>query len=296
MRRSAVALVAGGVALGVVAEWSAYLPDSPDLAAGDFVVGLAFIGGGALALRRSTATGALMAATGFAWFLGGLAGGLVFLHRGPLVHLLLAYPRGRLDSRFDRVVVAAAYADGARVRTRTIQSGDARSPCRGACRRPGAPRDGRRARAPSAGRRACRDGGDRRGAYDRRGHPPHRRGSGRRAALGVRGRSGAGGGRAVRRPALGPLDAGRRYGPGGRSRRPGERGHPPRPAGPLSGRSFARARLLAPRSRRGTSTRQARRSRSRRRRATGPSFSSAARRISRRRSSCTTRQYSTSRR
>lgn len=112
VRQSAVALVAGGVALGVVAEWSAYLPDNPDLAAGDFAVGLAFIGGGALALRRSTATGALMAATGFAWFLGGLAGGLVFLHRGPLVHLLLAYPRGRLDSRFDRVVVAAAYADG----------------------------------------------------------------------------------------------------------------------------------------------------------------------------------------
>jgi hypothetical protein len=112
VRRSAVALVAGGVALGVAAEWSAYLPDSPDLAAGDFAVGLAFIGGGALALRRSTATGALMAATGFAWFVGGFAGGLVFLHRGPLVHLLLAYPRGRLDSRFDRVVVAAAYADG----------------------------------------------------------------------------------------------------------------------------------------------------------------------------------------
>ena len=112
MRRSAVALVAGGVALGVAAEWSAYLPDSPDLAAGDFAVGIALIGCGALALRRSTATGALMAATGFAWFLGGFAGGLVFLHRGPLVHLLLAYPRGRLDSRLDRVVVAAAYADG----------------------------------------------------------------------------------------------------------------------------------------------------------------------------------------
>jgi signal transduction histidine kinase len=101
-----------GVGLGVAAEFSLYLPDSPGLAAGDFAVGFAFIVAGALGLRRSTAAGALMAATGVAWFLGGLVGGLVFLHRGPLVHLLLTYPRGRLESRVDRVVVAAAYVDG----------------------------------------------------------------------------------------------------------------------------------------------------------------------------------------
>lgn len=112
MRRSAVALVVVGVALGVAAELSVYLPDSPGRAAADFAVGLAFIGGGAIALRRSTATGVLMAATGTAWFLGSLAPGLVFLHRGPLAHLLLSYPRGRLESRADRVVVGAAYVDG----------------------------------------------------------------------------------------------------------------------------------------------------------------------------------------
>jgi signal transduction histidine kinase len=112
VRRPAVALVVAGVGLGVAAEFSLYLPDSPGLAAGDFAVGFAFIGAGAIALRRSTATGALMAATGVAWFVGGLVGGLVFLHRGPLVQLLLTYPRSRLESRLDRVVVAAAYADG----------------------------------------------------------------------------------------------------------------------------------------------------------------------------------------
>ena len=58
--------------LGVAAEAADYLPHSPGLAAGDFAVGLAFIAGGALALRRSTATGLLLAATGFAWFLGGI--------------------------------------------------------------------------------------------------------------------------------------------------------------------------------------------------------------------------------
>jgi hypothetical protein len=54
-----------------------------------------------------------MAATGFAWFLGGFASELVFLHRGPLVHLLLSYPRGRLESRLERAVVAAAYVSAA---------------------------------------------------------------------------------------------------------------------------------------------------------------------------------------
>ncbi|HEV8167331.1 MAG TPA: hypothetical protein VGR74_23285, partial [Actinomycetota bacterium] len=52
-----------------------------------------------------------MVATGFAWFAGGFAGAALFLHRGPLVHLLVGYPRGRLRSRLERMVVAAAYVD-----------------------------------------------------------------------------------------------------------------------------------------------------------------------------------------
>jgi signal transduction histidine kinase len=111
VKRLPGALVAAGVVLGVAAEWSAYLPDDPASAVGDFVVGLVLVVGGALVLRRSAATGALLAATGFAWFLGGLVSWLVFLHRGPLVHLLLSFPRGRLESRFERAVVAGAYAD-----------------------------------------------------------------------------------------------------------------------------------------------------------------------------------------
>ena len=75
------------------------------------MVGFVFVVGGALVLRRSAATGALLAATGLAWFLGGFASWLVFLHRGPLVHLLLSFPRGRLESRFERAVVAGAYVE-----------------------------------------------------------------------------------------------------------------------------------------------------------------------------------------
>ena len=110
MRRAPLALVATGVAVGLAAEWASHLPDDPGQAAGDFAVGLAFVLAGALTLGRSRTTAALMAATGFAWFAGGLSSGLVFLHRGPLVHLLLSDPRGRLESRFEMAVVVLAYA------------------------------------------------------------------------------------------------------------------------------------------------------------------------------------------
>ena len=111
MGRLAGAVIAVGVVLGIAAEWSAYLPDDPVSAIGDFGVGLVFIVGGALVLRRSATTGTLLVTTGFAWFLGGFSSWLVFLHRGPLVHLLLTFPRGRLESRFERAVVAAAYVE-----------------------------------------------------------------------------------------------------------------------------------------------------------------------------------------
>jgi signal transduction histidine kinase len=51
-----------------------------------------------------------MAAAGLAWFLGTLWAPAVFLVRGPLAHLLLSYPSGRLSSRVERAAVVAAYA------------------------------------------------------------------------------------------------------------------------------------------------------------------------------------------
>jgi hypothetical protein len=55
----------------------------------------------------------LLAATGAAWLLGSAFAAFVFLHRGPLVHLLLTYPRARIVGRARRSVVAAAYLTGA---------------------------------------------------------------------------------------------------------------------------------------------------------------------------------------
>ena len=51
-----------------------------------------------------------MVATGFAWFAANFASDqALYLHRGPLMHLVLSYPYGRLGGRVDRSAVAIAY-------------------------------------------------------------------------------------------------------------------------------------------------------------------------------------------
>jgi signal transduction histidine kinase len=83
-------------------------------AAADVAAGLALLGGGALARARGarTASASLMALTGAAWFAGEASSALLYAHRGPLVHLLLSYPAGRVRSRGVVAVIAAAYVDG----------------------------------------------------------------------------------------------------------------------------------------------------------------------------------------
>jgi signal transduction histidine kinase len=76
----------------------------------DVAVGWTFLGCALLLTRRSPAErmALVIGSVGLAWFLGTMVPGLTFLHRGALVHLLFAYPTGRL-SRLGRVVVPAAY-------------------------------------------------------------------------------------------------------------------------------------------------------------------------------------------
>src|SRR6188472_1433373 len=102
------ALVVAGLVLGLGAEWAAYEPGELDRAVADLLAGWAFLlcGGLAARQRRGRPVGALMVATGLAWFAGTLApGALLYLHRGPLVHLLLAYPGGRVARRPAQAVV-----------------------------------------------------------------------------------------------------------------------------------------------------------------------------------------------
>ena len=86
-------------------------------------VGLSFVASGLVALwrRPENRTGLLLAAVGYLWFLGALTetgsdwlftigvavGGAAF---GAFVHLLLAFPGGRLTSHRDRLLVAGTYA------------------------------------------------------------------------------------------------------------------------------------------------------------------------------------------
>src|SRR5205814_1046030 len=71
--------------------------------------------------RPHSGVGALLAATGLAWFAGNfafvgwalagwLAAQVTYLYRGLLVHGVLSYPSGSLRSRRARAVVAAGYA------------------------------------------------------------------------------------------------------------------------------------------------------------------------------------------
>jgi len=123
VERLRVALWPAAAAVGVAAEaltfdWSDARYWLPDLA-----TGWSLIACGLLAWQRrpDSRSGVLMVATGFAWFAPGFAAvdvawiawlgaHALFLHRGPLVQLVVTYPRGRMDGRLDRAVVACGYA------------------------------------------------------------------------------------------------------------------------------------------------------------------------------------------
>jgi hypothetical protein len=108
MGRLRLALWPVGVAVGLAAEWFG----QPELFVLDAAAGFALVlfGLAAWSQRPRSGVGPIMAAAGFAWFLGTFWSWALYLHRGPLAHLILAYPSGRLSSRPERTAVAAAYA------------------------------------------------------------------------------------------------------------------------------------------------------------------------------------------
>jgi signal transduction histidine kinase len=112
--------------VGVTAEWRLYgWADSRDWVP-DLLTGWTLIASGLAGWSRrpQSRSGALLVAAGFAWFapnfaatgvtaLGWLSAHALYLHRGPLVHLVLTYPRGRLVRRLDVTAVAVGYAAAA---------------------------------------------------------------------------------------------------------------------------------------------------------------------------------------
>jgi signal transduction histidine kinase len=110
MRALRWALWPAGLAFGIAAELA--VDDAAALIALDLVAGFALIGCGLVIWERrpASATGWLLTLSGFAWFLGNFASWAVYLHRGPLIHLLLVYPGARLRSRLEWAVAGVGYA------------------------------------------------------------------------------------------------------------------------------------------------------------------------------------------
>jgi hypothetical protein len=117
MRWRVLLLGALGGSLGLLAESTAYGLGDVGHWIPDLIVGWTFIAGGLAGWwrRPESGTGPLLAATGYAWFLGNFHGGLLgpialfALHRGPLIHCVLSFPRWRPSSRLDRATVVAGY-------------------------------------------------------------------------------------------------------------------------------------------------------------------------------------------
>jgi signal transduction histidine kinase len=112
VHRLRLALLPAAVVLAVAAEWASYEGDL-ELVVADAVVGLVLVTCGAIAWERRSESrvGPLMAVAGFTWFAGNFWQAALYLHRGPLVHLHISYPTGRLRRRLAQATVAAAYVD-----------------------------------------------------------------------------------------------------------------------------------------------------------------------------------------
>ena len=112
MRRLRLVLCVLAAPVGVAAEWFAYGTGDLRHAAPDIAVGWTLIACGLIcwSRRSDTRTGLLMTAAGFAWFAGNLSTHALYLHRAPLVLLVLTYPAGRATRRLEGAAAALGTA------------------------------------------------------------------------------------------------------------------------------------------------------------------------------------------
>jgi signal transduction histidine kinase len=104
------AITIAGVALGLAAEAASFHELGIDRAAADLLVGGAFIGAGILDFDRARdRAGALLLATGALWFAGSFWDGALYLHRAPLVMLVVALPGMRRPPVVELAVVALGW-------------------------------------------------------------------------------------------------------------------------------------------------------------------------------------------
>ncbi|MGH2805537.1 MAG: hypothetical protein ACRDL4_21250, partial [Thermoleophilaceae bacterium] len=126
LRRALWALAAAGVVMGLIVFELILTNDRLDVpgawATGALVIGWGFVGVGLFAWSRrpENRTGMLMVATGFAWLVASIGYSdlpLLFtlgqvlgsLYLAVVMHLLLAFPTGKLQSRMEERLVQAGY-------------------------------------------------------------------------------------------------------------------------------------------------------------------------------------------
>jgi hypothetical protein len=87
------------------------VPNDLPLLVLDLLVGVTLAVCGVIAWRRrpGSRVGVIMILASACWFAGYLMAAAAFLHRGPLVHLHISYPTGRLRAPLARLAVIAAY-------------------------------------------------------------------------------------------------------------------------------------------------------------------------------------------
>src|SRR5215211_4172986 len=111
----------GATSVGLGAEGTRFAWDEPVLWLPDLLVGWATVACGLIAIwRRPSGTGALLIGAGLTWFLGNLAAlnspllawlaaHALYLHRGVLIHAVLAFPGWRPPTFLSRAVVVVGY-------------------------------------------------------------------------------------------------------------------------------------------------------------------------------------------
>src|SRR5215203_3781393 len=111
----------GAISVGVGAEGARFAWDEPILWLPDLLVGWATVACGLIAIwRRPSGTGTLLIGAGLTWFLGNLAAlnspllawlaaHALYLHRGVLIHAVLAFPGWRPPTFLSRAVVVVGY-------------------------------------------------------------------------------------------------------------------------------------------------------------------------------------------
>ncbi len=112
----------GGLAMGLASEWPLLQSGEPVNWTPDLVTGWTLIACGLVSAtwRPQSRSGDLLMATGIAWFLpnfnhlepaivGQVLASMVFVHRGPLMHLLFTYPSGRASSQLTRTAIISGY-------------------------------------------------------------------------------------------------------------------------------------------------------------------------------------------